>query len=146
MTGQPDLFALGGDPTLDRKKQEAEQEARRQARLLARRQLLDSIARRLADAGLWGYPNSIKNPAAPWDQWRGAGGSPDLHRLCWPGSYQLLPREREPDGEPSLLVTVQAGQRENPALVAALPLLREVVARIDFADQGEAWATPTEWW
>jgi hypothetical protein len=101
------------DPVAEAKRIEAERlEAHYQAGL--------AVQHALTGAGLWGYPDLIKNPAGPWAAWKGAGGSPVEHWLCWPATYVL---KRDDDGTLHIKLSVREGQEGNPAVKRAATVL-----------------------
>ncbi len=96
---------------------------RQEAARLERKAFLRAAQLRLTAQGLWGFPNLVRNPDAPWRQCRGLLLDWTTTVTCWPASYVVRAA-----GEAGLtiILRVRPGADANPAVPRAAAVLADL--------------------
>jgi len=84
---------------------------------------------RLAPHGMYGYPDLIKNPDGDWENWGGAGATPDIHFDCWPGVFRF---SDDYDGMMIEIVARRGGDIDHQALHRAKSVLESDIVDHEF--------------
>ena len=101
---------------------------RREAQLVS--DTKSDVQHELSKRDLYGYPNLIHEPKGPW-----VHGTHKDHNKKWPGSYHVSIE----DGKPKVELRFHKGQRNGPAAVKALAVLKKKfdVSVVDTAPKTE---------
>ncbi len=96
---------------------------RQEAARLERNAVLRAAQLRLMAQGLWGFPNLVRNPDAPWRQCRGLLLDWPTTITCWPASYVV-----RATGDAGLTITlrIRPGADVNPAVPRAAAILADL--------------------